>query len=161
MNQYQYTLICTLPLSEGRFVDISDELAITLPCINCLRDHRTVIFKGIGEKGVCTPKVKCSGFIGQILDRNVIRDFNFIKIKYTLRFDYEAFLDKKYGVKTDLHTAKWARIYFTIECMNCEELHTLSSQENLGRPWKAKCQCGKVIYEETENPFQYSFREIK
>ncbi len=62
MGKYQYKLKCEFILSPENFISLDDQLEISLPCLNCRRYNRTIIFENINEKGICTPRKKCDGF---------------------------------------------------------------------------------------------------
>ena len=62
MGKYQYKLKCEFILSPENFISLDDQLEISLPCLNCRRYNRTIIFENINEKGICTPQKKCDGF---------------------------------------------------------------------------------------------------
>jgi hypothetical protein len=100
----------------------------------------------------------CKGFPGKLIERSVISHTNNIEIKYLIEFEYEKFIDKKYGVDSRLET-NWARIYFSLICDQCNKVSKLSTQENRVRPHKFACKRGKQLYEELNGPFNYHIKE--
>lgn len=159
MNSYTYTLSCSLNLNPADLDGIEDTLEITIPCSNCQRINRTIIFEGAGTNGICTPSEKCSGFPGKLIERKIITGINSVQIKHRIEFEYDRFIDKKYGVESSLDsTIKWARIYFTIKCSSCGTKAKQSTQENIVRPSKYTCQCGRELYDERVTPFEYQIK---
>jgi hypothetical protein len=157
---YQYSLTCTLNINPAHFECVADELEVSLPCINCERDHRTIIFKGIETQGICTPRNKCTGFLGQLTSREVSKNTNEVLIKYIVEFDFKPFYDKKHNIKANLPEFGWGRVHFTLKCDKCGSQNELSTQDNLGRPWQQKCACGNIVYQEKEQPFMYKIEEM-
>ncbi|TXN37189.1 hypothetical protein FVB32_02570 [Flagellimonas hymeniacidonis] len=158
MSKSQYTLSCYFKLNPESFVKVSDQLEISLPCINCQRDHRTIIFENINEKGICTPRKKCEGFPGKLVSREIIKEADGVKVNYLIEFDYHKFTDLKYNAESNFKFG-WARVYFTIKCSECQKEKTISTQENVGRPWDEKCECGNIIFQDYETPFKYQATE--
>jgi hypothetical protein len=159
LKKVQYSLNCDLKISPNSFVRVADELEISLPCINCQRNRRTILFKGINQKGVCTPKSKCRGFPGSIVLREVIKDTNSIKINYLIEFDYHPFIDLKYNIESNFKSS-WARVYFTLKCSQCLEENIVSTQQNLHRPTNKYCKCGNILFKDKKVPFKYNSIEI-
>jgi hypothetical protein len=81
-------------------------------------------------------------------------------VKYLIDFEYEPFIDKKYNLKSSLPEFGWARVYFTLKCANCQKERTISTQENITRPWNERCGCGNIIYKEEKSPFDYEVDEF-
>ena len=158
MSKLQYKLTCNFQLDPNTFVQVADELEISLPCINCQRDRRTIIFEDLDVPGICTPRKKCNGFPGKLSKREVTKTSNGVHVNYLIDFDYTPFIDRKYNMKVNFEFG-WARVYFTIKCAQCDRENTISSQENLVRPWHAKCDCGNIIFKDVENPFTYEVIE--
>ncbi|SEM28737.1 hypothetical protein SAMN04487910_4631 [Aquimarina amphilecti] len=159
MGKYQYRLKCEFKVDPESFISVADELEISIPCINCQRDHRTIVFENITEKGICTPRKKCNGFPGKLTSRELIKKSDHIQVNYLIDFEYEPFIDQKYNVKSNFKFG-WTRVYFTLNCSNCEKENTISTQENVGRPWDVKCDCGNVIYKDHKSPFSYKVIEV-
>jgi len=149
-----YQLITELKVQPENFINITNKLELSLPCYTCKRIQRTIVFKNIDEKGICTPPQKCNGFQGKIIDREIIKSFENVKVKFLINFNYEPFVDKKYNLKSDLNS-KWGRISFYIRCDNCNNQKEVSTQENLVRPYMIKCDCGNTVYIEDKSPFTY------
>lgn len=159
MAKYQYKLVCNLKIIPKNFITVADKLEISLPCIHCQRTHRTIIFEGVNKKGICTPSEKCTGFPGSLLNREIIKQSDGIKINFLIEFDYQPFVDLKYKVESKFEN-NWARVYFSISCPECQKEKTISTQENLARPFNQKCECGNILFREAESPFEYILIEI-
>jgi hypothetical protein len=156
MTTHRYYLTCSLEMDPARFVAISNKLETSLPCVNCRRDYRTVIFEGKEKDGICTPREKCSGFHGRVVERKIDRLTHHVEILYTIEFDYEPFKDEQLGKETVLGKYGWARIYFSAICASCGEEGLFSTQENMIRPYTHKCSCGTTVMLEEESPFRYA-----
>ena len=154
MGKFQYKLSCEFKLNPESFLNLSDQLEISLPCINCQRDYRTIIFENINENGICTPREKCVGFPGKLTNKKVIKEVNKVKINYLIDFDYHQFIDLKYNIESNFKFG-WARVCFNIKCLECQKENTISTQENLERPLDKKCECGNILYKDYETPFKY------
>ncbi|MFN8673068.1 MAG: hypothetical protein U0457_13440 [Candidatus Sericytochromatia bacterium] len=159
MKKYKYKLNCTFNVNPETFVELSNKLEIALPCVNCQRMIRTIVFNGTNQKGICTPKENCTGFLGELLIHEVIIHPNYIEGNYIINLDYEPFIDKKYKFISTLDTG-WARVSFTLNCSRCKNNNIIITQGNLSRPFKIKCGCSNVIYQEEQEPFKYIFNEI-
>ena len=159
MEKYNFLLNCTLPVNPKSFIALANKLEISIPCVNCHRQRRTIIFEDINKNGICTPRKKCNGFKGKLSKREIIKKPNSIELNYTINFNYAPFLDEKYGIESNLDS-KWARIYFTLKCTVCQKENTISTQENIVRPRNVKCTCGNVILKENHPPFKYSITLI-
>ena len=159
MGKFQYKLTCDFKMNPESFIKVADKLEISLPCVNCQRDHRTIIFENINKKGICTPRNKCDGFPGELIEREIIKELDSVKIHYLIKFEYHPFIDLKYNVESSFKFG-WARVYFTIKCAQCQKENTISTQENVGRPWDVKCECGSIIYQDHKSPFKYEAIEI-
>lgn len=154
MGQYQYKITCELMADPASFIDISEVLEVSLPCINCQRDRRTIIFIELNTEGICTPRHKCKGFPGKLISRKIVKEENTIKITYLIDFDYEPFKDLKDGQVSNFKYG-WARVSFRLRCLKCQKVFNLSSQENIGRPWIVNCKCGNTVYWDEKSPFSY------
>jgi hypothetical protein len=129
--------------------------------MNCQRDDRTIIFEGTNTEGICTPREKCDGFPGKLTSLETIKKSDTVEVKYLIDFEYEPFIDKKYNLKSSLSEFfGWARVCFTLKCANCQKERTIETQENLGRPWAERCDCGNIIYMEEKSPFDYTVNEF-
>lgn len=156
MNVHNYYLTCTLATDPHRFVAVSSKLEISLPCVNCRRDYRTVVFEGKEKDGICTPREKCSGFRGKVVEKKIDRLADSVEIRYTLEFDYEPFKDEQLGKESILGKYGWARICFSAICPACGEEGLFITQENMVRPYLHKCSCGHTVMQEKESPFLYA-----
>ena len=158
MGKFQYKLSCDIKINPESFIKVADELEISLPCVNCQRNHRTIIFENINQKGICTPRNKCEGFPGKLINRELLKESDRVKINYLIEFEYHQFTDLKYKVESSFKFG-WARVCFTIKCLQCQKENTMSTQENLTRPWDVKCECGNTIFKEYKTPFKYEVIE--
>lgn len=158
MASFQYQLNVVLPLGNSSFSKVAEQLEISLLCMNCKRNHRTVIFKGLDQDGICTPKNKCSGFYGRLKQRNIVISINQVKLYYTIELEYEPFIDQKYQTESSFEPL-WARLYFYLICPTCHKERRISTQGNLGRPRRVKCTCDTIIYQEEHNPFSFKLLE--
>lgn len=156
MSTYLYYLTCILETDPARFSAVSNKLEVSLPCVNCKRDYRTIIFEGSGKDGICTPREKCSGFHGKLVEKKIDRLANSVEVLYTIAFDYEPFKDEQIGKETVLGKYGWARVSFSANCAACGEEGLFSTQENMVRPYLHKCSCGHTVLMEEESPFKYS-----
>lgn len=159
MSTYVYSLSCSLGADPLRFEGVSNELQVSLPCMHCKRDYRTVIFESLGQKGICTPRAKCDGFPGTLVERKMNRLLDKVEIHYEIEFTYEPFKDEQLGKEPVLGKYGWARIYFSVKCAACGEEELISTQENMVRPHTHKCACGQALFTESESPFKYSVKE--
>lgn len=160
VRKFQYKLSCNFKIDSDNFIEVSDELEISLPCINCQRAYRTIIFEKINEKGICTPRNKCEGFSGEIINREIIKESDSVKINCLIEFDYQQFIDLKYKTESNFEFG-WARVYFTVKCFQCQKETIVSTQENVVRPWDVKCKCGSSVFKDYESPFKYEVIELK
>lgn len=159
MVKFQYKLSCYLKINPADFIKVFDELELSLPCVNCQRDHRTIIFENVNKKGVCTPRKKCEGFPGKLISKQIITKSDGVKINYLIVFDYQKFIDLKYRIESNFNFG-WARVYFSVKCCQCKKENTISTQENLGRPLDVKCECGAILFKDHETPFKYEAIEM-
>ena len=68
---------------------------------------------------------------------------------YLIEHDFEYFSDKKYPNRKIAPVVTWGRASFKLKCpCGLESEH--STQNNTSRPWKARCECGKDLFYETE-----------
>ena len=109
MSKYQYLLSCTINVLPENFDSISDYLEISIPCVNCEREHRTIVFKEVGAVGICTPREKCSGFPGRLTAKEIIPNSRSVVVNYLIDFIFEPFIDKKYNSEIHLLNLNWAR----------------------------------------------------
>lgn len=156
IERYQYVLTCELPVKPEHLGSINDKLEITIPCTNCQRGNRTIVFDAPGKKGACTPREKCDGFPGKLMYRKVVEKEKSMVIRYWIDFDYAPFIDRKHGVQFELTKYGWARVHFTLKCKKCGYIKETSTQENYVRPREIMCNCSSKIYSEVESPFTYT-----
>lgn len=160
MGTYLYLLGCELYMDPLCLTGVSNTLELSLPCMTCQRDYRTIVFEAIEKDGICTPKEKCSGFPGQVIERKIDWLYDRVEIRYSIRFEYEVFKDAQLGKKTELGKYGWARIHLSIKCLACGNEELYSTQENAVRPQDHNCACGKTLLREKESPFHYSVNPI-
>ncbi|MCI5055730.1 MAG: hypothetical protein MRY83_06455 [Flavobacteriales bacterium] len=152
-NLQHFQIQCRLGIKSSEIVTPSEAIEVSLPCVNCKRNRRTVIFDNSSKFGICTPRDKCPGFKGKLSSYGISREPNFAVLTYNIAFEYESFIDQKY--KNESYFSRWARVYFTLQCSKCKQKNTLSTQDNMVRPFTEKCRCGNAIYLENENPLKY------
>ena len=152
-HSYKTKVICNFELGENVLLEIKPYLEVSFPCSNCKRDHRTVIFRNIGSRGICTPKGKCLGFPGIMSSLSIIGGEQ-SKAEFLIEYNYSSFVDAKYKRPTKLG-ATWARVNYAMTCPKCMEQFEGSTQTNLGRPIQKKCSCGFVLNSENDNPFKF------
>jgi len=157
-HQYTSEIECLVSASKNVLLEINPELEASFDCMNCRRSHRSVIFKTIGSRGICTPRKKCYGFPGILRSVSIKRDGYLYSVKYLIDFNYEQFIDLKYNTDSKLG-ATWARINLKLSCPKCERVTDNQTQDNLGRPRIFNCECGYLLYEEKYNPFKYVTHE--
>lgn len=161
---FNFYLSCNLNIPPKRFVRALDKLEVRLPCINCKRMNRTIIFEELGAKGICTPRKKCNGFSGYFTKMDVEENLNSVQIHFKIEFLYQNFFDSQYKSLCFLDlggfssSPNWARISFILKCENCEKELKITTQENKVRPPKFirdECNCRALQYIENVSPFHY------
>lgn len=160
MSTYLYHLDCVLHMDPRCLTGVSNTLELSLPCMTCRRDDRTIVFGAIEKNGICTPQEKCSGFPGQVTERKIDWLYDRVQIRYSIRFEYEVFKDMQPGKKNELTKDGWARICISIKCTACGHEELYSTQENTARPKAYQCPCGKTLLKEKESPFRYSVTSV-
>lgn len=157
MGKHQYRLSCEFHVSPESFISVANKLEISIPCINCHRYDRTILFEDVHEKGICTPPNKCDGFPGKLTSREIIKKPDSIEVNYLIDFNYQPFFDQIDKEESNFKFG-WARVKFTLKCQKIKKI--ITTQENLRRPWSVKCICENVIYKENKSPFNYNVIEI-
>lgn len=155
MAKYQYTLDCYFPIAPANYLGIMSRLEMTIPCINCQRYNRTILFKGLDTPGICTPSSKCSGFPGRWTKALIKELEEAIILRYIVEFEYEPFIDLKHKKPSNLDQGHWARITLRYKCEACGKTKRYFTQDNLGRPRILTCSCGHEKCMEPENPLRY------
>jgi hypothetical protein len=131
--------------AEGSRVTFSDTLEVSLDCCICQRCCRTVIFKLGDDEGTCTPTGH--PFPGKIVGREANAD----SVLYRLEYGYEQFEDAKYPDRRKAQDRPtWGRVGFEIACPKCGQASRQASQNNIVRPWTCHCQCGHVLFTESD-----------
>jgi hypothetical protein len=131
--------------AEGSRVTFSDTLEVSLDCCICRRCFRTVILTRGNVEGICTPTGH--PFPGKIVGLEAGAN----SVIYRLEYLFEQFEDAKYpGRRTPQDRPTWGRVGFEITCPNCGHKTPHSTQTNIVRPWTCRCECGQVLYTETD-----------
>lgn len=160
MGTYLYHLDCVLYTDPRYLTGVSNTLELSLPCMTCQRNDHTIVFEAIEKEGICTPKEKCSGFPGRVIERKIDWLYDRLQIRYSIRFEYEAFKEVQSGKKSALAKDGWARICVSIKCADCGHEELYSIQESAVRPQAYQCTCGKTLLTEKESPFRYSVDQL-
>jgi len=150
-HQFLSKISCRFSLGENVLLEIKTFLEASFSCSNCKRNRRTVIFRHIGARGICTPKGKCLGFPGilKALELQGENDAVFI-----ISYNYTEFVDSKYKT-TSKPVPTWARIQYIMTCPKCMEQKASSTQTNIGRPTKIVCGCGYILATEKSDPIGF------
>ena len=151
-----------VPITLSKYVlDIAfkNKIFVSLHCFECKRSHRTVVLFEDQGKSLCT-LIK-HNFPGRIVDLsvskrgkpNIFSSKSVITAKYIIEYEFEPFEDKKYPHRKITPKLTWSRAAFKITC-ECGERKEMETQNNLVRPLKGICRCGKYLYyEQDEIPF--------
>ncbi len=150
IHEHQSEINCRFSLSKNVLLEIKPYLEVSCACINCKRNGRTVVFRNIGARGICTPKGKCIGFPGVLNSLQLSNEIATFKMS----FNYNEFVDKKYGESSNA-LPSWARVHYVLTCPKCMGQTEESTQTNIVRPAKQVCNCGYVLNLENENPISF------
>jgi hypothetical protein len=136
-------------LTGGSTLTGTDRLEVSLPCCNCRRNHRTIMFCKLGEEqGICTPTEKCRGFPGSWVDFSLDEK----RLSYQIECQYTPFTDAKNGGDSTF-AMPWARINFHIRCGACGFISLKSDQTNVVRPHDILCgKCSAVVIADEVDP---------
>ena len=126
-------------------------LEVSLDCFICRRRHRTIIMKGLGGAGVCTPTGH--QFPGTLVEIMTGRGEGLFAFTY----EFESFADQKYPdevryAKWEKGAPSWVRVHFEITCPECGFVKADSTQTNLVRPHNTSCRCGRQLYTDDQIP---------
>jgi hypothetical protein len=149
---------CTVFTEPGARLEAPPKLEVTLDCSNCRRTGRTVIFDGLGSRGICTPRQKCRGFDGTLRQVAVTKRQRGFLVRYEIDTSYEEFVDSKRSVSSS-PGATWVRMVLRITCPHCNHTNEMTTQTNLVRPCSQLCSCGKHLVTEPDNPFTFEIGE--
>lgn len=153
---FKSIVTCRFHTTPNVILEVKPYLEVALACANCRRDNRTVIFRNIGARGICTPKSKCIGFPGQLNSIILLSSDKerFKDVSFEIGYNFYDFTDVKYGRQAS-PGATWARVHYIITCPKCIEASEGSTQTNIVRPWHNYCDCGNLLFSEQENPFEF------
>jgi hypothetical protein len=161
----------TVELETAADVVFSQQLEVSLDCHVCRRCKRTIVFEVGKQWSRCTPTGHA--FPGRIVAKETQRVGDLHLVRYSVLYEYEYFVDAKHpwppgpSLRERFDSRKptgeptWARVHFTIACPNCGVTKEKSTQNNLGRPWPIKCDCGHVLYMEIKEMPILSSRDVE
>ena len=136
-------------------IDFRSTIAAALDCFDCKRSARTVVLHENEQESFCTPtEHNFKGRIKsiEISDRKkigIMSSKSIVNATYLIEHDFEGFSDKKYPHRKISPDATWGRASFKLRC-SCGVESEHSTQNNISRPWKARCECGKDLFYEVE-----------
>jgi uncharacterized protein (TIGR02996 family) len=136
-------------LAAKSSASFADSLEVSLDCCVCRRCRRTVIFQAGGAEGICTPTGHA--FPGFWLGKEESHEGEVASVRYRVAFRFEPFIDVKHPqLRQPVAMPDWARARFEVVCSRCGQANQASTQNNIVRPWTCHCECGQVLYTETE-----------
>lgn len=130
-------------LDSKVFISFDSFIEISMDCFICQRKLRTIILKHGEEKARCIKKNHV--YPAKIVELKRTEN----KVEYHVEYDYRQFEDERNKMPSD-DNIKWARVYFKIECPNCNKQKDCSVQTNTIRPWSCYCKCGQLLYTEQD-----------
>ncbi len=142
----------SLEFVSNAVVAFDRKLEVSLDCHVCQRRCRTVIFRPAETHGVCnTTKHAKHAFPGRILDVESRVEGNAHVAVFLFEYEHEPFRDAKYPDERRYETMElgaptWARVSFDVTCPACGERSQHSTLNNIVRPWRCVCNCGRVLY---------------
>lgn len=151
----------SLEFVPNAVVAFDRKLEVSLDCHVCQRRDRTVIFRPGETHGICTPTKHA--FPGRILNVESRVEGNAHIAIFLFEYEHEPFRDTKYPderryATMELGAPSWARVSFDVTCPACGERSQHSTQNNIVRPWRRMCKCGRPLYAETAEMPQLSWR---
>lgn len=162
MMKYKSEIIVPITLANNAAsIKFSNKILVSLDCFICKRSRRTVVLYEDQEKSFCTPsKHQFPGRITQIdiserENADLVRQRSVVTATYCIEYEFEEFIDEKvaqsnyYSPREISPKPTWSRATFQLTCI-CGEQTQQETQNNLGRPTKLVCKCGKDIYYEIE-----------
>ena len=147
-------ITCCFQVSHSTRFQVKPHIDVSFACPQCQRVNRTVVFEELGQRGICTPQKKCSGFPGALTSLTVSDTEHGKKAQFLIEYDYADFYDTKLGIRAP-KGASWARVRFYILCSNCKKLILGSTQTNRSRPSRTVCACGDLLLREQSDPFTF------
>lgn len=167
--KYQSEILVPITLAKNvTEIKFKRNILVSLDCSGCKRSRRTVGLFENHENSFCTPTkhefpgriIKC-----QVSDREntgFLSSKSIVTATYYIDYDFEQFIDKKYPTREIGPAPTWSRVTFLLTC-KCGEKTVRTTQNNIGRPWKAECKCGKDLYYEIDQIpiFQNTAGEIE
>jgi hypothetical protein len=115
---------------------------VSLPCIDCCRDDRTVFLRRSPEPSECCPTGH--PYRGELHRIHQDRRGSIARVRYRFTFSYAPFQDEVYGFPSEL-ALHWARVSGTVLCKRCGRRTPWSLQNNLVFPLDQVCPCGLVF----------------
>jgi hypothetical protein len=159
--RYTSTLTVPLQISKGAAITFSPVVEVSLACHGCCRANRT-IFLSESAPAEHFGNINYDGhtFDGRIVGFSSDRapagdDADLITARYCLNYDFQPFTDAKYPERQVSPHPTWGRIHFTIRC-TCDRSVEGSTQSNLVRPRRVRCQCGQILLSEYEQVILFS-----
>ena len=154
--KYRAEIVVPITLSKSvETIEFKRKVLVSLDCFGCKRSGRTVVLFEDQNKSFCTPtKHEFPGHISKIdvSDRKnagLLSQKSIVTTTYFIEYDFENFTDKKYPKRAITPTPTWGRATFNLSC-KCGVQSEHETQNNIVRPWKAVCECGKDLYYEIE-----------
>lgn len=136
-------------------IEFKSNLLVSLDCSVCRRSQRTIILFDDQRLSLCTPSKH--GFPGrisrmEISDRKkmgLLSSKSQVTATYWIEYAFETFIDKKHPQTEIRPRCGWGRVSFLLTC-RCGKTSEHETQNNLVRPWRAVCECNRVLYQETD-----------
>jgi len=154
MSKYRSEIVVPITLTENvKNIEFKQIIEVSLDCYCCERYRRTVILYKEKMKSFCTPTrhpfpgkintidISCREKVGEHLEK--------VTAIYTIEYDFEEFIDKKYPDIEITPKPRWGRATFKLTCI-CGSEEIGSTQNNIRRPWSCSCKCGSKLYDEVE-----------
>jgi len=152
-HQYLSKIDCVFNLGKNVLLEVKPYLEVSFACSNCKRNRRTIIFRNVGARGICTPKGKCIGYPGILKSLELIQQSE-QKAVFCISHSYTEFIDSKYK-NTSKPEPTWARINYIMTCPMCMEQTEGSTQNNIVRPIETLCGCGYKLNTEKSDPISF------
>lgn len=150
MRLLVFTVSFPFEFNQGVEAVFEEKLELSLDCVHCLKKRRTIVVYPETSASFCTPTHH--PFPAQIKDFSVTAHEEATEALYTVAYDYAPFEDKRDRWRSNPfshETPTWGRVYFELTCPDCGQKTRQSTQSNIVRPWKCRCGCGYLLYEET------------
>jgi hypothetical protein len=150
MGMFVFTVSFPFQFSQDVEAVFEEKLELSLDCALCLKKQRTVVMYPERGASFCTPTHH--PYSAQINDFTVTMREGTTEALYTVAYDYTSFEDTRDQWRSDPSSHEmptWGRVYFALTCPGCGQKKRQSTQSNIVRPWKCRCSCGYLLYEET------------